>query len=878
MTHTGESLRASFLEFFESKGHRVVKSAPLLPDSDPTLLFVNAGMVPFKEVFTGREKREYTRATSSQKCVRAGGKHNDLENVGRTARHHTFFEMLGNFSFGDYFKEDACKYAWEFLTDVLGMDKSKLSVTVFGGEDGIPADEDAERIWREVVGVPEAQISRCGAKDNFWAMGDTGPCGPCTEIHYDRGVVEGAFGGDDPEGDRVLEVWNLVFMQYERHADGSMTDLPAPCVDTGMGLERLAMVMNGHASNYDTDLLRPLIAMSESELDKKYTSTDDDDDVAMRVIADHARCTAFLIGDGVLPGNNGREYVLKRIMRRAILFGDRAGYKEPFFHRACEKVVDIFAPAYPELEKARALIQKMVKLEEEAFRRTLDKGLRLFEEQAEGLNPGDVFDGRTAFHLFETHGFPKDLTEVLAAERKLTIDEDGYQAAEELHKNKSKAELGLEGIPPIFRELRTTHGPTRFLGYDTQEASGEIVAILIGAELVDELGAGQRGQVILDETPFYAESGGQVGDTGALRADDAKASVTDTAKIAELHVHTVEVKEGALRKGQKLEGAVDDQRLWDIRRNHSATHLLHRALREILGDHVTQKGSLVAPDKLRFDFAHFEAMKEAEMQSVEDRVNELVLSNVGAETHETSYDHAQELGAMALFGEKYGDEVRVVSFGPSVELCGGIHVERTGDIGLFRITHETALAAGIRRLEAVTGRGAISHVRAQEALLEKAATILQVTPRDLPSRAEGMRAQLKDMERELDQVKAKRATAAAGEAAKNARKVEGIHIVAEKVDLEPKAMRAYADKLRDQLGSGIVALGADVGGKKAALLVALTPDLVGKFHAGKLVAAMAAKVDGKGGGKPDLAQAGGQNPAGLDDALNLIDDLVAAAI
>jgi alanyl-tRNA synthetase len=883
---SGAELRAAFLEFFESRGHRAVRSAPLLPEGDATLLFVNAGMVPFKDVFTGRDKRDYSRATSSQKCVRAGGKHNDLENVGRTARHHTFFEMLGNFSFGDYFKEDACKYGWEFLTEVLGIDASRLSVTVFGGdeEDGLPADEDTERIWHEVVGVPKDRISRCGKKDNFWAMGDTGPCGPCTEIHYDRGEVEGAFGGDDPEGDRVLEVWNLVFMQYDRAASGELNPLEQTGVDTGMGLERLAMVMGGHASNYDTDLLRPLIATLEKDTGKTYRSSDDDDDVSMRVIADHARATAFLIGDGVLPSNEGRGYVLRRIMRRAIRHGARLGFEELFFERICMQVMDIFGDAYPELGKAKALIEKMVRLEEETFRKTLDRGLKLFAEAAEGLHAGDVVDGRTVFKLYETYGFPTDLTEVICEERGLSIDWDGYAAAKKVHEAASAGGLGLEGVPEVFKNVRNEHGPTDFMGHDFD--AGEVpeaidcgvVAIIVEGEPAAAIEAGGRGQVILSKTPFYAESGGQVGDTGRFVTGDGAldAEVTDTAKMADLHVHTVNVKKGRLAVGDEVEALVDGARLDDIKRNHSATHLLHLALREVLGDHVTQKGSLVAADRLRFDFSHFEALTREQVAEVEDRVNALVWENGGRESEVMGFDAAREKGAMALFGEKYGDEVRVVSMGPSVELCGGIHVSRTGDIGLFKITTEGPLAAGIRRLEAVTGRGALAWARQQASWLHEAAVALLVREQDVPTRVSTLRDELKTAEKELERLKQKASTQAAGEAAGGARDVGGIKVITQRLDdLDPKSMREYADKLRDKLGSGVVAIGVPVSEKKVSMLVAITPDLVKqKLHAGNMVKAMAEVVGGRGGGKPDLAQAGGQDPAKLDEALSLVDQLV----
>ena len=874
MPFTGAELRSRFLSFFEKNGHFVAKSSPLLPAGDATLLFTNAGMVQFKDVFTGKESRPYKRAASSQKCVRAGGKHNDLENVGRTARHHTLFEMLGNFSFGDYFKKEACRYAWDFLTKDLGIPVEKLSVTVFGGEGNLPADEEAERIWRDEIGVPSARISRHGAKDNFWAMGDTGPCGPCTEIHYDRGDVKGAFGGDDPEGDRVCEIWNIVFMQFDRDASGKLTPLPAPCVDTGMGLERLTMVLNGFGSNYDTDLLRPLVGLVEQETKKKYGSTDAEDDTSMRVIADHARTTAFLIADGVLPSNEGRGYVLRRIMRRAIRHGARLGYDQLFFHRAAALVVEMFGAQYPELKDARALIEKVVKTEEETFRRTLDRGLERFDLAVSGLAKGGVVDGAVAHDLLATYGFPTDLTDVLARERGLGIDWQGYEAAKEKHEAASAGALGLKGTADIWKQLRNDLGPTHFLGYEVQQADAQIVAIVVGEHKVDALRAGEKGDVLLSTTPFYGESGGQVGDTGALSTATAAASVVDTVKLVELHVHRVDLAQGELKVGDTVKAVVDADRLERTKKNHSATHLLHHALRKVLGEHVVQKGSLVAPDRLRFDFAHFEAMTDDQLRAVEDDVNRAVLCNTARAIEDLGFDEAKKKGAMALFGEKYGDKVRVVSFGPSVELCGGIHVDRTGDIGLFKIVSEGPLAAGVRRIEAVTGMGALEWVRARTAILSSAARALRVPEGELPTRLEKLVADLKTAEKELERAKQKDAAAKAGEAATTARDVDGVKVLAARVDgLDPKSLRDYADKLRDKLKSGVVALGVPQG-DKVTLLVAVTPDLVGRLHAGKMVGEMAALVGGKGGGKPDLAQAGGSDPSRLDDALRLVDDIV----
>ncbi len=873
---SGRALRERFLAFFEKNAHTRVKSAPLVPQGDDTLLFVNAGMVQFKDVFTGRESRDYSRATSSQKCVRAGGKHNDLENVGRTARHHTFFEMLGNFSFGDYFKEEACKLAWRFLVDELGIDDKRLTVTVFGGEDGIAADEEAERIWHEVVGVPQERISRHGKKDNFWAMGDTGPCGPCTEIHYDRGAVEGAFGGDDPEGDQVLEVWNLVFMQYERHKDGSMTALPKPSVDTGMGLERLAMVMGGFASNYDTDLLRPLITFSEQRLGKKYTSTDGDDDVAMRVIADHARTTAMLIADGVSPSNEGRGYVLKAIMRRAILFGDMLGFSDLFLADACGVAIEMFAEAYPELGDAKQLIHKTADAEEKAFRSTLKRGLEQFSQVTSGMKKGDVISGDDAFDLHATHGFPFVMTELMAQEKGFAVDKDGFDTANAKHAEVSSGGgLGVEGVADVYKGIAKDHGATAYLGYECGVAEGKVVALLkdLGKDLppepVDALSAPDKGFVVLDRTPLYGESGGQIGDTGRLVGGEFYAQVTDTQKQAGLHVHAVKVQKHTVKVGDTVEAGVDTERLAHIKRNHSATHLLHKALRDVLGDHVAQKGSLVAPDRLRFDFSHFEPMTAEQVQAVEDRVNDEILHNHARGAEVMSFDAAKEKGAMALFGEKYGDEVRVVSMGDSVELCGGVHVERTGDIGLFKITSEGPLASGVRRLEAVTGKGALRYVRERTVALGEVAKSLGVPELSAADRVEKLKAELKAKEKELQKFAQQAATASAADAVGRAQEVSGIKVLTERVEqVDPKAMREYADKLRDKLQSGVVVLGRSMGDKKVTLLVALTQDLAKKkLHAGKIVGELAAVVGGKGGGKPDFAQAGGNDPANLDKAL-----------
>ncbi|MEW5847208.1 MAG: alanine--tRNA ligase [Myxococcota bacterium] len=869
-------IRKTFLDYFAGRGHRVVKSSSLIPVNDPTLLFTNAGMVQFKDIFTGDEKRDYTRAATSQKCVRAGGKHNDLENVGRTARHHTFFEMLGNFSFGDYFKEDAIAYAYELLTRDIGLDVGRMHITVFKGEDGIPRDDEAAGIWKK-MGIPESRIRYEGKKDNFWQMGDTGPCGPCSEIHFDRGVVKGAFGGDDPEGDRILEIWNLVFMQYQRFADGTMKPLPKPSIDTGGGLERWAMVLGGYASNYDSDLFKPLIDATCEEVKKKYSSSDSLDDVAMRVIADHSRACSFLMADGVMPSNEGRGYVLRRIMRRAIKFGDQLGYKDVFFDRACGRVVDLMKDIYPELQENRSLILKTAQQEEEAFRRTLSKGLKLIDEFSAWKQEGNqkIMPGDAAWNLYATYGFPVDLTQVIGRDKGFVVDEKGFEKAKEEHEKVSAAGgLGLEGIAEVYKGLRNKHGATKFLGYETTEAQGTVKALLVGGKDVESVSSGKV-ELVMDQTPFYGEAGGQVGDTGEITAGGVKLQVTDTRKYSDVIVHHAEVKQGSVKVGDKLTLKVDADRRDNVRAHHSATHLLHAALKKVLGDHVKQAGSLVAPDRLRFDYSHFQPVTDEQMAAIEDLVNRWVLQNAEAQTEVTSFDAARAKGAVALFGEKYGDEVRMLRLGEnSVELCGGTHVRRTGDIGLFKVVSEGPLAAGVRRMEAVAGRVALAHVQQMERELRKAAATLKTSPAEVAERVEKLTNDYKALvkAREADQSKA--AAAGAGALVQNARKVRGVNVVVHRQDdLDAKGLRELADKVRDKLQSGVVALGSNKD-EKAALLVAVTKDLTDKINAGKLVAAMAEVVGGRGGGKADMAQAGGPNKDKLDEALSRVDSLL----
>lgn len=875
MTISSQTLRASFLEFFRQHGHSIEKSAPLIPHDDPTLLFVNAGMVQFKNVFTQKETRSYTRAATSQKCVRAGGKHNDLENVGQTARHHTFFEMLGNFSFGDYFKEEAITLAWKFLTEVVKLDKERLSVSIFAGDAQVPADSEAEKIWHEKIGIPKSRIKHLGRADNFWQMGDTGPCGPCTEIHYDRSDIEIGFGNDDLD-DKNIEIWNLVFMQYEQMADGTLKPLPAPCVDTGMGLERLTCVVNQLASNYDTDLLRPLVKKAELLSKKTYGASNAPDDMAMRVIADHARATAFLIADGLFPGNEGRGYVLRRIMRRAIRHGAQLGLSEPFFHHVCLEVINQMSVVYSELSDARAVIEKVVFQEEEAFRRTLDRGLALFAQQTKALKSGDLLSGEIVFRLHETYGFPPDLTEDLAKERSLKIDWESFNVAQKNHEEKSSQGLGLKGVDDIFIHLSERLGKTLFHNQPHMKELS-VQALLNENREVESLNTNQCGMLILKETPFYGESGGQIGDTGLLSAQGVKARVYDTKKIAGLHVHLIEILEGTINKTTQLEGVVDWERRQAIMRNHSATHLLHAALRKILGSHVVQKGSLVAPDRLRFDFAHFESMTSEQLLAVENLVNHWILLNEEAKTKIMTMDEAKAHGALALFGEKYESKVRVLDMGShSIELCGGTHCSRTGDIGSFRIIAEGPLAQGIRRLEAVSGEGAIAYAHAQDDILKNLSRKLGTKAADLPQRLDQLLAQIKNAENALKLHTTSSLKEQAHSLAQSARVIGSTRFVSQIVENinDTNDLRTYADLIRDVLGSGVVALGLKQSDNKCILLVAVTKDLSSAIHAGKLVAETAPLIGGKGGGRPDFAQAGGDKAVGLLEAIKQIEHIL----
>ncbi len=889
-TLSAAQIREAFLRFFEERGHRRVTSSALVPQNDPTLLFTNSGMVQFKDVFTGREKRDYTRATTAQKCVRAGGKHNDLENVGFTARHHTFFEMLGNFSFGDYFKKDAVAWGWEFVTSEqwLGLDKSRLAATVFNGEGGLPWDEEAHHLWK-AQGVPVERIYKLGAKDNFWAMGDTGPCGPCSELHYFQGndvaCAEEKAGkpcqGVACDCDRWLEIWNLVFMQFERGGDGKLTPLPKPSIDTGAGLERMASVSQGKRSNYDTDLFRNLIAAIEAVAGKRYGATDAPDDVSMRVIADHARATTFLVGDGVLPSNEGRGHVLRRIMRRAIRHGKRLGLEKPFLAGICGAVLKEMGAAYPETAANEPFIRKVTQQEEESFRRTLDKGLLILEEEMSRLarSGGTVVDGAVAFQLSDTYGFPMDLTRVIVSEGGLSVDEAGFER--HLEQQRARGEWkgsGETAVGDLHKAIAAELGATRFVGYEDEATSSEIIALVVKGARASKAVRGDRVEVITAVTPFYGESGGQLGDAGMLAGPGGTVKVEDAHRpVPGLVTHLGLVAEGALQVGDKVELTVDRARRDLIRANHSATHLLHLALRETLGEHVKQAGSVVGPDALRFDFAHFGALTGEELHRVERRVNELVRQNAAGQTAELAIEDARKTGAMMIFGEKYGETVRVVTLGPSKELCGGTHVRRTGDIAFFKIASEESIAAGVRRIVAHTGPRAVELSQKIEDELKRAAALFKAGTFEVAAKVEAAQRRARDLEKALEEAGGKLAAAQSGDLAAQAVAVGAARILAVKVQGDARALRELADKLRDKLGSGVVALGAEVDGK-AVLLVAVTRDLTGKVKAGELVKEAARLVGGAGGGKPDLAQAGGADPSGLEAALEKIKAMASAAL
>ncbi len=859
-------LRAAFLEFFRQRGHAVVASSSLVPGNDPTLLFTNAGMVQFKDVFLGKDRRSYVRAATSQRCVRAGGKHNDLENVGYTARHHTFFEMLGNFSFGDYFKPDAIRYAWDFVTgkDWLGIDPSRLMVTVYH------TDDEAFDLWHKSIGLPKDRIVRIGDKpgggsDNFWEMGETGPCGPCTEIFYDHGpdIPGGPPGSEDADGDRWIEIWNLVFMQFDRSADGTLAPLPKPSVDTGMGLERVAAVMQGVHSNYEIDLFRDLIQAAAEA-----TGTRDLAANSLKVIADHIRATSFLIADGVQPSNEGRGYVLRRIMRRAIRHGFMLGQRKPFFYKLVAALEREMGAAYPELTGQRAHIERVIQQEEERFAETLTQGMALLDDAIAKIR-GKEIPGETVFKLYDTYGFPVDLTNDIAREKGLTLDEAGFETAMAEQRNRARA---ASKFSVDLRGNLQFEGQTAFRGYDTERAEGTVVALFRGKESVAELRAGEEGQVVLDATPFYAESGGQVGDQGELVGGAARFTVADTQKLGKAHVHLGRLESGTLAVGAAVSAVVDGARRQATRLNHSATHLLHAALRQVLGTHVLQKGSLVAPDRLRFDFSHYSALTAEELARIEAIVNEQVRRNAEAETRLMTFDAAVGAGAMALFGEKYEDEVRVLRIGEfSTELCGGTHVRRAGDIGLFKIVSEGGVAAGVRRIEAVTGEGAYAYVVETDQCLREVAELVRGSRDDVDDKVRQLLERARRLEKEVAQLKDKLLSGANTDLSANAQTIRGVKVVSAIADgADAAALRNAVDQLKSKLGSGIIVLGAKVADDKVALIAGVTPDLVNKAKAGELVNFVAQQVGGKGGGRADLAQAGGTDPSKLDAALQSV--------
>jgi len=867
MKHSSNELRQAFLDFYAERGHEVVPSSSLVPANDPTLLFTNAGMVQFKNVFLGQEQRKIPRAASSQRCVRAGGKHNDLENVGYTARHHTLFEMLGNFSFGDYFKREAIHYAWEFVTGVLGLPPERMWITVF--ED----DEEAAQIWLEEIGIDPQRFGRLGLKDNFWAMGDTGPCGPCSEIFYDHGpnVPGGPPGSPDEDGDRFVEVWNLVFMQYERDESGELHELPKPSVDTGMGLERLAAVMQGVHSNYETDLFKDLIA---DAID--ITKTRDIESNSLRVIADHIRACSFLIADGVLPGNEGRGYVLRRIIRRAVRHGYKLGTEEPFFHKLVESVDSQMGAAYPELGVQREHIERVLRQEEDRFAETLSHGMRILEDTIESL-PGDgVIPGETAFKLYDTYGFPEDLTADVARERGLSVDHAGFAQAMEQQRDRARAASRFVLDRSKLPRLDT---PTAFVGYESLSAQGTVTALFTDGEPVETLEEGATGIVVLDTTPFYAESGGQVGDTGVLAADGVRFVVDDTQKLGLASGHLGRLRDGGLAIGGIVQASVDEERRKATVLHHSATHLLHAVLREVLGTHVQQKGSLVAPDRLRFDFSHYEPLKPEELSEIEHLVNERIRANAAAQTREMDYEQAIAAGALAFFGDKYADTVRVLALGEySTELCGGTHVARTGDIGLMKIVAESGIASGVRRIEAVTGQVAEAWIAHSDGLLRQVAGLVKGSREDVTDKVGQLLERNRGLERELEALRSKLASGGGQDLIEQAVDIKGVKVLSARLDgADSKALRSAADQLKDRLGSGVVVLGA-VEDDKVRLVASVTKDLTGTLKAGALIGPVAEHVGGRGGGRPDFAQAGGNDPEKLDAALALVPGQVDAAL
>ncbi|MFQ6023984.1 MAG: alanine--tRNA ligase [Acidiferrobacterales bacterium] len=845
-------IRQRFLDYFKWHGHEIVPSSPLVPANDPTLLFTNAGMVQFKDVFLGQDKRPYKRAVTAQRCLRVGGKHNDLENVGYTARHHTFFEMLGNFSFGDYFKRDGIHFAWELLTKDYGLPPEKMWATVY--ED----DDEAAEVWLKEIGIPKKRFRRMGADSNFWAMGDTGPCGPCSEIFYDHGpqVAGGPPGSADEEGDRYVEIWNLVFMQFNRDEQGELHPLPRPSVDTGMGLERIAAVLQGVHNNYEIDLFQNLIAAAAH-----LANVDDHDNASLRVIADHIRACAFLIADGVVPSNEGRGYVLRRIIRRAARHGFELGLKEPFFYKLVDPLSKEMGEAYPELPKARKQVERALKQEEQRFGETLEQGMRILNESLSTLS-GNVLPGETAFKLYDTYGFPVDLTADYALKYKVTIDMEGYEREMAAQRERARAASTFKGAA-MAEKLNVKDAA--FSGYETTKDKGKVQHIFVDGEETKSIEAGQEGVIYLDRTPFYAEAGGQVGDQGWLRTKDAIFVVHDTQKA---HAHIGRLEQGEIRIGDHVGAEVDAGKRQATVYNHSATHLLHAALKHVLGSHVLQKGSLVEAPRLRFDFSHFEAVTPAQLDEVERIVNDEIRANRAAETHIMPLDEALESGAVALFGEKYDEDVRVVSMGEfSTELCGGTHVRRTGDIGLFKITSETGIAAGVRRIEALTGQGALDYLHETESRLKRIAQTVKGTPDDAEQKVEQLNQRVRSLEKELAELRRRLVTGGGVALEEQTKEVNGIKVLAARLDgVDAKGLREAVDRLKDKLGTGAIVLGA-VEGEKVLLVAGVTKDLTARVHAGNLVNEVAGQVGGKGGGRADMAQAGGNDPSRLDAAL-----------
>lgn len=855
MHMTTAEIRNAFLEYYQKQQHQIVESGSLVPGNDATLLFTNAGMVPFKDVFLGSDTRSYNRAVSSQRCVRAGGKHNDLDNVGYTARHHTFFEMLGNFSFGDYFKREAIQFAWTFLTEVLQLPKEKLWITVF------EEDLEAEQIWLNEIGADPARLSRIGAKDNFWSMGDTGPCGPCSEIFFDHGeeIPGGPPGTPEEDGDRYIEIWNLVFMQFNRQADGTMEDLPKPSVDTGMGLERIAAIMQGVHSNYEIDIFENLIGAAA-----KIIGTDDLKNKSLRVIADHIRACSFLISDGVMPASDGRGYVLRRIIRRAVRHGHSLGAQDVFFYKLVDELIVQMGDAYPELEKNKSIIVRMLKAEEEQFARTLERGLIILDEALKTID-GKVVDGELVFKLYDTYGFPADLTADIARERDFVIDQAGFDsamAAQRLRAQKA-SNFGID-----YNEQLKLEGETEFVGYNQMVNQSKIKDLIIDGASVESVSVGQSALLILDQTAFYAESGGQIGDTGIIETASGHFKVADTTKVGHVFAHRGEMVSGEIKLGELATATIDTARRNDIALNHSVTHILHSILRQELGDHVSQKGSLVEAEKMRFDFAHYEGVSAAKLQKIERLVNDYIRLNVAVTTKVTNIEAAKEAGAMALFGEKYGDEVRVVDMGElSVELCGGTHVSNTGDIGLFKIISEAGIAAGVRRIEVVTGAYAFAHVQALETKLAATAAVIKSDPASLIEKSQALVDKNRQLEKELSELKAKLASQQGAGLLDQVSEINGIKVlVAQLEGVDSKTLRGSVDELKNKLGSGIVML-AVAEGNKVSLISGVTKDLISKVKAGELVNMVAQQVGGKGGGRPDMAMAGGSDVAALPAAL-----------